>query len=144
MEGEAVLRAPRTRDSCLGVPETPAPLCLETAAFCLGAKPWSAPGSPEPTGVPPGVPRNVAAKMAAGQGGGRGLSRRGVGGAGLLGPDLDARVGRLPLVAGREGPGIHLVRYNVRVTPWPWGHVVPIFNTEWSSDLAILPIWVRR
>lgn len=55
-EGEAGLRAPRTRDSCLGVPETPAPLCREIAAFCRGAKPWAAPGSPEPTGVPSGVP----------------------------------------------------------------------------------------
>lgn len=78
--------------------------------------------------------------MAAGQGGARGLSRRGVGGAGRLVPDLDARVGRLPLVAGREGPGVHLVRPNRKVTPWPWGvtMAVPVFNTEWSFDLAIL------
>lgn len=72
-EGEAVLRAPGTRDPCLGVLETPTLLGRETAARRRGGRTSLA--APESGGVP--TPSRRPAKRGRGQdGGGAGRWRR--------------------------------------------------------------------
>ena len=91
-EAGVVLRAPGTRGPCLGVPKTPT---------LLGREPSAAPALPSP----PGSTWRPAKRGSSQDGGVAGRRPRreswgGVGGAGRPEPDLDMRVGRLPLLAG--------------------------------------------